>query len=329
MQILHFGFALGSFFAPLIARQFISKPSQGDFEGFANSTNNTVEVEDSLFYVAYWIASAIYLPTFLAYVFYAYKYDVLGCVNRRISSSKKYRKVNGSEDEVTTDEEGECKEVKTETRKYSPFFQYGVVSILGLFIFLYVGLEVSYGSWIFTAVVTGPLGLTKNKAAILQSVFWGTFAFTRLFSVVLSMLNVRSAAMIAANLFGTLVASLIMTVFPQNEIAIWIATAVLGMSYASIYPTVMTWMSETVEPTGMTTSIIVTGGTLGDISIPSVVGVLITKASPNILFYLMFIGVIVSASLFALAFFIDFFYKRHLAAKSNKPTINCNGHHKD
>ena len=328
MQLLHFGFALGSFFAPLIARQFISKSSQGDGEVFTNSTNNnTMEVEDSsLFYMAYWISSAIYVPTLIAYVFYAFKYDVLGCAKRR-----RYSKIRESKDEATTDEEGECKgNTKTKTKRYSPFFQYGVVCILGLFILLYVGLEVSYGSWIFTVAVTGPLGLTKNKAAILQSLFWGTFAFARLFSVVLSMLNVRSAVMIAGNLFGTLVSTIIMTSFPQNEIAIWIATAILGTSYASIFPTVVTWMSETVEPTGIATSIIVTGGTLGDISIPSAMGVLVTKVSPNILFYLMFAGVFISAALFTLAFFINFFYKRHLAAKnSKKATNNCNGHHRE
>ena len=39
------------------------------------------------------------------------------------------------------------------------------------------------------------------------------------------------------------------------------------MSYASVYPTTMTWMSETVEATGIATAILVTGRTLGDIAI--------------------------------------------------------------
>ena len=103
--------------------------------------------------------------------------------------------------------------------------------------------------------------------------------------------------MIMGNLFGSFVASLIMTFYVHNALAIWIGSAVLGMSYASIFPTVMTWMSENAKATGKATAVLVTGGTLGDITIPATLAALVAKVNPDALIYVTFGGVIVSAGI--------------------------------
>ena len=197
--------------------------------------------------------------------------------------------------------------------KQSKLFKFGMVSLLGLFVLVYVGLEVAYGSWIFTVVVKGFLDFTKSQGTVIQSLFWGTFAFTRLFSVILAFLNIKSSLMLTGNLTGSLIASIIMVAFPHNATAIWLASAILGMSYASIYPTAITWMSENVDTTGLAASILVSGGIVGDIVIPAAVGGLISKVSPDALFYATFVGVIISASLVALLFWLAFLHKKRQA----------------
>ncbi len=178
-------------------------------------------------------------------------------------------------------------------------YKYAILLLLATFLLVYVGLEVAYGSLIFTATVLGPLRFSKHQASLVQAVFWGLFAFGRLFSIVLVMLKVRSSIMISMNLAGSLVASVIMVAFIHNSTAIWIASIVLGASYSSIYPTAMTWMSENVEATGLATAILITGGVLGDITLPAVVGAVIATVSPDMLFYLTFVGVVISGTVAA------------------------------
>ena len=332
MQILHFGYALGAFVAPLIAKQFISEERPEDLANMTEFMSNATSASSSRFYLAYWISSATLVPTLLAFTYYAYRYDILGFVHRRgwgvALSPTKYSKITQSEDETSNDDDDKVseetkdmreeagKKVEPKSKAYSPFFQHGIVLLLCLFIFVYVGLECAYGSWIFTAAVIGPLGFTKDRATVIQSLYWGTLAFSRLLSVLLAFCNVRSSVMLAGNLFGSILAGVIMATFPNNEIAIWIASGLLGVCFASIFPTVLVWMSETVRPTGIGTSIIITGGNLGNISIPTAMGALISEVSPNSIFYITFVGVIVCTIVYALAFIIDFFYKRHLVAAS-------------
>ena len=353
MQILHFAFAFGAFVAPLIAKQFISEDdasgsgsgSNVTWSGSGGYTSATTDdgqtsnsSGDTRFRIAYWISAAIFIPTLLAYAYYAVKCDILGYVRRRRLgatlpvSTGNHTTANGGPVGETGGGKADA-DAERALKEYSPededaphsmrskkgflksvtrlaVFRFSIVLMLGVFMLIYVGLEAGYGSLIFTVVVTGPLGFSKPMGTIIQSLYWGTFAFTRLLSVLLALFSVKSSVMIAGNLSGSLIAAIIMVSAPHNATAIWLASAVLGMSYASIFPTVMTWMSETIAASGIATSILVTGGALGDISIPAAMAALVTKVTPDAIFYMTFVGVVFSASLFALLFFLAHLYKK-------------------
>ena len=316
MQFLHFCFALGAFIAPLIAKQFISELSTDGNNtawNFSNTTQNVTKEKESQFYIAYWVSSSLFVPTLCAFIYYTCKNEIVRSLFKREKQVEE-EKVKLKDEPMTSggDEKVSKPKVPTSKKEYPALFTYSVVALLFLFVLVYVGLEVSYGSWIFTAAVTGPLQFSKSRGTIIQSLYWGTFAFTRLFSVVLSLANVRTPLMIGLNLIGSLIATIIMMIFTEKAIAIWIASAILGMSFASIFPTILTFMSETIEPTGIATSIIVTGGTLGDISIPAAMGALIANVDPNSIFYMTFVGVVLSTIVFTIVFFVTFFYQRHL-----------------
>ena len=88
------------------------------------------------------------------------------------------------------------------SNKKQPFWHKIVIYILLFcFMFCYVGLETAFGSLVLTFAVRG-LDFSKQRAAYLTSVFWGTFAFARFFAVVLALLKVRPAFMMVANVTG-------------------------------------------------------------------------------------------------------------------------------
>ena len=346
MQLLHFAYALGAFFAPIISKPFLSEEMDGvnssnisfqlanltcsnnwngtlDFgsgelldmyvynrtdcmelvnrtcfvltagsnltrelssvipDGFIDCSNMTTlsPLQGDLIRWPYWISASFFLLPLLAFAYYAIKFELMQCCTVRDVSNS------------TPSSES----VKKPTTKLPFVYKFITYSLLFFFMFLYVGLEASFGTLIFTASVKGKLNFSKPTAAVLTSVFWGTFAFMRLFSVILALLKVRASTMIAMNLSGSLLAAIIMVFFPHNATAIWIGAAVLGSSYAAIYPTTMTWLGENIEASGRATSVLVTGGTLGDTILPAVVGALIAQVSPDSLIYFTFCGVIVSA----------------------------------
>jgi FHS family Na+ dependent glucose MFS transporter 1 len=127
--------------------------------------------------------------------------------------------------------------------------------------------------------------------------------------------------MITGNLFGSFVASLIMTFYVHNAFAIWIGSAVLGMSYASIFPTVMTWMSENAKATGKATAVLITAGTVGDIFLPAVLGVMVAKVSPDSLIYFTFTGVIISAASASVMFLTACLQKRRVRSATQRRDI--------
>lgn len=326
-----------------VTNQTGSSWAHGSGDSIMRNTSDT-NIDDSQFKIAFWISSSMFIPTLLAFIFYTIRYDIMRHFSKKTvtitnpsnSATTVFNNVfdeENDDDEIEpgeVDEQGQLSQlvfredgpdlqasaspdsnVSSDKTKNQPlYFRALILILLCNFMFLYVGLEVAYGSWIFTVAVTGSLELSKSQGTVIQSLFWGMFAFARLFSVLLALLNVKASVMMAGNLTGSMVASIIMISFPHNAPAIWLASAVLGMSYASIYPTGVTWMSETIEATGKATSVMVTGGIVGDITVPAAVGGLIAKTSPDALFYATFVGVTVCSGIVALMFLTANIHKK-------------------
>ena len=265
------------------------------------TSSNTEAPTD--FKYAYFIAASLFLPSLIAFIYYSARRECFGrCCLKTVSLR------NDSEKQETHNEDALSSHDKN--GRSSLCYTIILFTFLFCFMFLYVGLEAGFGSLIFTVAVKGQLKFSKSMAAVLQSVYWGTFSFTRLFSVILALLNVRATIMIMGNLFGSFVASLIMIFYIHDPTAIWIGSAVLGMSYASIFPTAMTWMSENAKATGKATAVLVTAGTVGDITLPAVMGAVIAQVTPESLFYFTFVGVLISAGTAGVMFLTACLQKR-------------------
>ena len=61
-----------------------------------------------------------------------------------------------------------------------PTADYRLVFLIALLLCLYIGAEVSYGSWIYSYVLRTGMG-NENRAAFLTSVFWGSLSIGMLF----------------------------------------------------------------------------------------------------------------------------------------------------
>lgn len=187
----------------------------------------------------------------------------------------------------------------TTMRQGSRGFHVQLLVLMFFFYFLYVGAEVTYGGFIMEFAVNFQ-GWSKFKAAMLTSVFWGTFAFGRGIAIFLTrclsptMMLIADLVLSIASLGG-----LVLTLQTSPEM-LWFCTAVLGFSMASIFPTGITWAERYIEVGGKTAAVFVAGSALGEMTIPALVGFLFKTKGPMWLMYVLLAGAVFTVLLFVI-----------------------------
>jgi len=163
-----------------------------------------------------------------------------------------------------------------------------VVLIVLLFL-LYVGLELGFGNWIYTYALTLGLGTTVT-AAYLTSAFWGSFTLGRLLGVWIST-RIRSQTIILLDLIGCAVSTIIIMLWKESGTALWIGTFGLGLSMASIFPTLMILAGERMQITGAITGWFLVGSGAGSMLLPWLLGQIFTEAGPQLMTTVLLIDI--------------------------------------
>jgi FHS family Na+ dependent glucose MFS transporter 1 len=163
--------------------------------------------------------------------------------------------------------------------------------------FLYVGAEVGFGNWIYTYAVT--LGVaTTITAAYLTSVFWGLFTLGRLLGVWVST-RLRAQTILFLDLAGCL-ASLALIMFGKNSTALlWAGTAGLGLSMASMFPTILMFASERWHVTGSVTGWFLVGSGGGGMFLPWLIGQTFVATGPQSMMLVVFTAVLAKLLIFS------------------------------
>ncbi|KAL6043776.1 hypothetical protein STEG23_018543 [Scotinomys teguina] len=256
MQALHFSFALGAFVAPLLAKlawgttASTQNHTECDFNPLILNRSSEA-ASDSLFAAPedmslLWAYASIGTYVFLVSVF------LFGLFYKKRSRQKKAM-ASGQ---------------RTRRAKYHR----ALLCLLFLFFFFYVGAEVTYGSYIFSFATTH-VGMEESEAAGLNSIFWGTFAACRGLAIFFATL-LQPGTMIVLSNIGSLVSTFFLVLFHKSPLCLWIATSVYGASLAVTFPSGVSWIEQYTALTGKSTAFFVIGGTLGEMAIPAVIGIL-------------------------------------------------------
>ncbi|KAF2070437.1 hypothetical protein CYY_008248 [Polysphondylium violaceum] len=172
-----------------------------------------------------------------------------------------------------------------------------VIVAMAFFLFFYVGSEMGYGAWVFTYSKLN-LSLSDESAALLNSLFWGSFTFGRLAGVFVS-LFLSPQQMVITDTLGCFFFAILLILFPSSQTILWISTAGLGISLASIFPTAFSLPNNLNMPvTSRTTSYMVIGATVGELSIPWATGVLQHHIGMHVLPWIVFLSLLVSLTIY-------------------------------
>jgi MFS transporter, FHS family, Na+ dependent glucose transporter 1 len=193
---------------------------------------------------------------------------------------------------------------------------YRLVTLIALFLGLYVGAEVAFGSWIFNYTVKMNLG-DETVGAYLTSLFWGSFTAGRLLGIPVAT-RFKPNAILSVNLIGWLVSIVLILSRPESFAALLTGTIGLGISMASIYPTVLTIAERRMKITGRVTGFFIVGASLGAMVLPFLVGQLFGSIGAQGLIYVV-LGALGFASL---VFGLLSFSPDHQASEKEVPATS-------
>jgi FHS family Na+ dependent glucose MFS transporter 1 len=168
-------------------------------------------------------------------------------------------------------------EMHSEEKKKTPIPLIPVM-LCALLFFLYVGLELGFGNWIYTYALTLGLGTTIT-AAYLTSAFWGMFTLGRLLGVWVST-RARSRTILFMDLLGCAISTIIIMLRKDSTLALWIGTIGLGVSMASIFPTIFMLAGEKMLITGGIAGWFLVGSGAGSMLMPWLIGQIFALTGP-------------------------------------------------
>ncbi len=164
------------------------------------------------------------------------------------------------------------------------------------FFFLYVGAEVSFGGWVFTYALEMEL-TDAASAAYLTSTFWGAFTLGRLFSIPIAT-RLRPRWILTGDLAGCLLGLVVILLYPESLTALWLGSAILGLSMASIFPTMITLSERRMTLSGTITSWFFVGASAGGMFFPWLIGQLFEPVGPQVTITIIMVAVLGAVFLF-------------------------------
>lgn len=251
-QMLHASFGIGTFLAPMLVKHALESNTQ---DASNNSTSSLAAFR--------WTALLV-LPS----VVMLWKLDA------------SYKSLLSRHGEADNDEEAE--EHLIQSSALSPFAYKAVVLASSFFFFLYVGLEIGFGAFIFSYGTSR--GLSDVDGALLTSSYWGLFAVGRVAAIFLSQL-LSSLFMTVSHLVAACCAALALLLDAHQHTAstsdLWHYTALFGLFMSSIFPSAFHCIDSYVSLDGRAASAIMVGAAAGEMFLPMLMGHLWDSHGPS------------------------------------------------
>ena len=285
---------------------------------YFNMSNSTVLLSsvdnhprDLQFGWVYWISSILLLPTLTAYIYFAIRYDL-----RKFEDKEK-----NDDYELIESKEREKKKFIPDknsaklTENMPLLYKLSAFVILFLFMAIYYGGVISYGSVSFTYAVKSHLNFSKTKAADLTAVYWVAFVMLGIIVAFLQLKLPPVPIMVSSVLF-TLAGAILLFILPYNDISCWIVAMSFGFGAATNYPSVLTWINLHFPVSAKSVAVPTAGVNFGDVSMPAIVGVLIGSVGPIWFVYCIFILMVLAVILMVVLLLLTCIYEKCYACST-------------
>lgn len=291
---IHFCYSFGAFFAPILASPFLSKrietnepPPSGHLDHLLRAFHPHLITTTEITKLYPLLGIGTVLVSF-------------GFLHFGIQDIKRKKSISITQDDSQTNI---SQYEKPAEQKSTPFWTKLLVGIFSLFLFLYVGMEYCFGTYLTAFAYESKQNLTRVQGANLTAIFWGAFSFMR-FLAIFAAFYISPLVVLAFSFvicfFGSFALILIAE---QSYEALAIGTGVLGFGMGTIFATGLSWLEKYIDINNGAGTMLVVAGTLGPDMFPVLIGQFLEK-SPMVLIYTQFGVIVACIILFICAFFI-------------------------
>jgi FHS family Na+ dependent glucose MFS transporter 1 len=173
-----------------------------------------------------------------------------------------------------------------------------VIIVAMLFLFFYVGSEITFGNWIYTYMLTLDLA-DATRAAYLTSAFWLSFTIGRAISIPVAA-RFEPAQILTVAFLGGLGALALAILAPQSLSALWVTTLMVGFFMAPIWATGYNLVGQSIKLTATVSSIIILGDSFGAVVLPWLTGQAIERFGARTMPWLVFSSLAINALVFGI-----------------------------
>ena len=157
----------------------------------------------------------------------------------------------------------------------------GQLTVVGLFFFVYVALEVGFANWIHSYVEQIGYG-GANTATGVTVTFWVGFSVGRVISIGLAR-RFSAGWMLVGSMTVALVSSAALVAVNGGNIGLWIVTFLFGVSIAPQFASMISYAEAPLALSGAATSVFIGAAGLGGLVMPWSLGQLFDAKGPGVL----------------------------------------------
>lgn len=168
--------------------------------------------------------------------------------------------------------------------------------LVATFFFSYTGLEATLISWIHTYTMQTGLG-DKSAAYKLNSAFLLVFTFGRLIAIPIAA-KFRPRTILLTDFVGCFLSVAAILTWPSSVSVLWIAACTLGLSMASVFPTMLAFAERRMHLSGKLTGYLFSASSGGSMLLPFLVGQFFISVGPQMLFYVMAVSLAIDVAIF-------------------------------
>lgn len=160
-----------------------------------------------------------------------------------------------------------------------------LIALQGLFLFCYIGTEVTFGALVTTFAVKFN-HWPQSRGAIVAAIFWGSLAAGRGLAIFIACFS-GPTLMLTMDLLFMNVGALVLAIGVHfYDWSLWLGTFILGLGMSSVFPTAITWANDHFLVTGKIITVFMLNSSLGQVIFPMVTGYLFEIIGAVVLMYI-------------------------------------------
>lgn len=286
IQVLQLMYGVGSLIAPLMAQPFLTTAPE-----HLITLSNTTDTQQhdtalQLIYPYSILAGFMAFNAIFSLVIWIFYPDTPTHPSRKLAEGST-EEVDEQPEEMIETKSDMAVQIEIPSKSETDIEHYGVWKILTIvlaiiFMHVYFGLQVSFGSYLMTYAVNCDLKLSKTTGALLTTLYWTTFTVTKVGAIFfVNCLGHEVSILLSLGLM-MIAGSFLLPLANHDATSLLAGVALEGIGVSSIFGCMFGHMEDYFQVTDTIASLMAMSSVLGELSFPLLISHFI-EADPQIL----------------------------------------------